>query len=82
MDYYSSVGVKIVFDYFKNFEVNIVGFLPASYARQRPANGDRGNGLMETEDLDILNLLIGTRKVIYRRSCNIFFLLFVQLHSS
>lgn len=68
MDYYSSHGLKLVYEYFANFEVNIVGFIPASYARRRPTNGERGNALMETEDLEILNTLISSRKVGYSKT--------------
>jgi hypothetical protein len=41
--------------------IDIRAFLPAHYCRQKPRDGTRGNALMQTESVDILNDLIDRR---------------------
>lgn len=63
---FSPAGVILAIEYIKHvaesvLPVDVIAFLPASYMRKRPKNGSNimGNALMETEDWDLLNDLIG-----------------------
>jgi hypothetical protein len=60
---FSSLGIKIAFDTFQDLPINLYGFIPAPYVRRKPTDGSRGNSLMETEEWEILDQLIRSRKV-------------------
>lgn len=56
-----------MYEFLDQFEANVMGFIPSSYVRRRPTDNSKGNALMETEDADMLQTLIGMRKVQYAR---------------
>jgi hypothetical protein len=60
---FSSLGIKIAFDTFQDLPVNAYGFIPAPYVRRKPTDGSRGNSLMETEEWEIMDQLVRSRKV-------------------
>jgi hypothetical protein len=60
---FSALGVKIAYDTFDDLPINLYGFIPSSYVKRKPKDGSRGNSLMETEDWEILDQLIGSRRV-------------------
>ena len=60
---FSSLGIKIAFETFQDLPINLYGFIPAPYVRRKPTDGSRGNSLMETEEWEILDQLIRSRKV-------------------
>lgn len=60
---FSSHGIKIAFETFQDLPINLYGFIPAPYVRRKPTDGSRGNALMETEEWEIMDQLIQSRKV-------------------
>lgn len=45
VDCFSATGVQIAYDFFSDFYVNVLGFLPAPYYKRRPKDGSRGNAI-------------------------------------
>mmetsp|Transcript_21436 Transcript_21436/g.20732 ORF Transcript_21436/g.20732 Transcript_21436/m.20732 type:complete len:318 (+) Transcript_21436:124-1077(+) len=62
-DHFSAAGIQIAINFFSNYKVDIVAFIPSNYLRKKPRDGARGNSCMETDDWDILNTLVHTGKV-------------------
>lgn len=62
VDSFSAEGVNIALRYFQQLQLEVQGFLPASYLRAKPTQADssRGNAMMLTEDIELLNELAGT----------------------
>jgi len=62
VDSFSAEGVNIALRYFQQLQLEVQGFLPASYLRAKPSQADssRGNAMMLTEDIELLNELAGT----------------------
>ena len=44
-DEFNAHGVQLAYQYFAEFTVNIIGFLPAKYYKRRPKDGSRGNAI-------------------------------------
>lgn len=57
---FSSVGIKIAVDYFKQFgdKVSVKCFLPSQYYRRRPVGDSRGNAVMQTNEWEIIDTLV------------------------
>lgn len=56
-------GVQLALQMLSKYMLHVVAFLPASYHRRRPARGDRGNALMETDEWEVLDSLVHQRVV-------------------
>jgi hypothetical protein len=59
-DHFSAAGIQIAIDFFNNYKVDIVAFIPSSYLRKKPRDGAKGNSCMETDDWEVLNTLVHT----------------------
>ena len=56
MDAFSPEGVRVAFQFFAAFRVNVLGFLPASYYTRKPKDGRRGNAVEQVSvSLSIVN---------------------------
>jgi hypothetical protein len=53
-------GIELSLHFFRQFDVRVVAFIPASYIRSKPKDGSRGNGKMETDDITKLQDLVTT----------------------
>ena len=51
METFSPAGLSIAFQFFRDFHVNVVGFLPASYYTRRPTDGSRGNPMKQVSGI-------------------------------
>jgi hypothetical protein len=55
---FSIKGVLIAIDFFHKVGCTVRAFLPASFIKSKPNNGEKGNSLMITDDIDaLLNLV-------------------------
>lgn len=54
MERFSAIGIKIAFDFFLKFGIEVVAFIPASYILTKPYDGNRQNAKMQTDEHDIL----------------------------
>lgn len=53
-------GIVFALDYFSILNIETKAFIPSAFFRAKPRDGSKGNGLMETEELAILNELVGS----------------------
>jgi hypothetical protein len=65
IDAFDMMGVLLSFAYFQQFGnfVKVTAFLPASFVRKKPADGSRGNSLMQTSDWETINALVHSRAI-------------------
>jgi hypothetical protein len=63
VDRFSADGVARMIQYLSQFEVSVIGFIPASYVRRRPKDGSRGNAMMVTEEWELLDGLVRSHQV-------------------
>jgi hypothetical protein len=51
VDSFSPVGLSIVYKFFQDFHVNVIGFIPASYYTRRPKDGSRSNPMKQVTNI-------------------------------
>jgi hypothetical protein len=65
-DDFSAQGVYAALQYFKNarfLQLRVTAFLPAYMVRRKPTDGARGNAIMQTEDIELLQRLVEAREL-------------------
>ena len=60
---FDAKGLVLAIEYFTGEKVDIKAFLPSGLCRARPRDGSRGNGLMQTDNLDIVHQLVSNGSV-------------------
>ena len=60
---FDAKGLVLAIEYFTGEKVEIKAFLPSGLCRARPRDGSRGNGLMQTDNLDIVHQLVSDGSV-------------------
>jgi hypothetical protein len=60
---FDAKGLVLAIEYFTGEKVDIKAFLPSGLCRARPRDGSRGNGLMQTDNLDIVHQLVSDGSV-------------------
>lgn len=64
MDSFCPAGLSIAYQFFQNFHVNVLGFLPASYYTRRPSNASRDNPMKQTAGWEIIDDLVRSDQMV------------------
>eukprot|EP01035_Chromulina_nebulosa_P023466 gene23465-30416_t len=60
---FDAKGLALAIEYFIEEKLEVKAFLPSGFCRAKPRDGTRGNGLMQTDELEIITQLISNGSV-------------------